>query len=118
MTISRTTTVYNSHINPTLNRLVLENFCQLGEEVDETPYYMNGSSDFGNVSQVVPACMFMVQTHPAGTPWHSAEVARIAGEAGALQGMLAGAKALAGVAIDLLAEPALLAEAQEDFGQG
>jgi amidohydrolase len=112
VTISRTTTVYSSRINPTLNRLAVENFRQLGQPVDDEPYIMSGSSDFGNVSQVVPAAMFLVQTHPAGTPWHSAEVARLSGEDGALQGMLVGAKLLAGVA-----EAALLAQARKDFAQ-
>lgn len=117
VTISRTTTVYSSRINPTLNRLAVENFRRLGQPVDEAPYVMSGSSDFGNVSQVVPAAMFLVQTHPAGTPWHSAKVARLSGGDGALNGMLTGAKLLAGVAIDLLADAALLAQTQEDFAQ-
>jgi amidohydrolase len=117
VTISRTTTVYNSRINPTLNRLAVENFGQLGKAVDEAPYTMGGSSDFGNVSQVVPAAMFLVETHPAGTPWHSAEVARLSGEDAALQGMITGAKVLAGVTIDLLADADLLIQAQEDFRQ-
>jgi amidohydrolase len=116
--ISRTTTVYNSRINPTLNRLAVENFRQLGETVDKEPYFMSGSSDFGNVSQVVPAAMFLVQTHPAGIPWHSTEVARLSGEDEALHGMRIGAKVLAGVAIDLLADADLLAQTQEDFAQG
>jgi len=118
LTISRTTTVYNSRINPILNRLALDNFRRLGQMVDETPYYMSGSTDLGNVSQVVPTAMFLVQTHPAGTPWHSAEVARLAGEGAALRGMVVGAKVLAGVAIDLLAETTLLAQAGEDFARG
>jgi amidohydrolase len=118
VTISRTTTVYNSRINPTLNRLAVENFGQLGETVDEEAYTMSGSTDLGNVSQVVPTAMFLVQTHPAGTPWHSADAARLSGEAAALRGMVVGAKVLAGVAIDLLADAALLAQAEEDFARG
>jgi amidohydrolase len=117
VTISRTTTVYNSRINPVLNRLAVENLHQLGEKVDEEPYFMSGSSDFGNVSQVVPAAMYLVQTHAEGTPWHSAEVAHLSGEADALQGMLTGAKLLTGVAVDLLAEPDLMAQAREAFGR-
>jgi len=85
--------------------------------MDETPCQLGGSSDFGNVSQVVPAAMFLLGTHPPGIPWHSAEVARASGEALALRGMLTGAKVLAGVAVDLLADAALLAQVQEDFAQ-
>jgi len=118
VTISRTTTVYNSRLNPALNRLILENFYLLGEMIDRTPCQLGGSTDFGNVSQALPAAMFLVETHPEGIPWHSAEVARLAGEAQALRGMLTGAKVLAGVAVDLLADVALLAQVQEDFALG
>jgi amidohydrolase len=118
VTISRTTTVYNSRLNPALNRLIVENFRLLGEQVDGTPYHMGGSSDFGNVSQALPAAMFLVATHPAGMAWHSAEVAQASGAALALEGMVTGAKVLAGVAVDLLSDAALLAQVQEDFTQG
>jgi amidohydrolase len=118
VTISRTTTVYNSRLNPTLNRLILENFAFLGVEMDQTPCQLGGSTDFGNVSQALPAAMFLVETHPEGISWHSAEVAGMAGDAQALSGMLIGAKVLAGVALDLLGDAALLAQVQKDFAQG
>ena len=118
VTISRTTTVYNSRLNPTLNRLILENFGLLGAEIDPTPCQLGGSTDFGNVSQELPAAMFLVGTHPEGIPWHSADVAGMAGDAQALRGMVTGAKVLAGVAVDLLGDAALLAQVQEDFAQG
>jgi amidohydrolase len=118
VTVSRTTTVYNSRTNSTLNRLILENFGLLGVEMDPTPCQLGGSTDFGNVSQELPAAMFLVETHPAGIPWHSNEVAAASGAALALGGMLTGAKVLAGVAVDLLADAALLAQVQEDFAQG
>ena len=106
VTISRTTTVYNSRLNPTLNRLIVENFFLLGEEMDKTPAQLGGSSDFGNVSQVLPAAMFLVETHPPGIAWHSAEVTRASGDALASRGRLTGATALAGVAADLLGDAA------------
>ena len=118
VTISRTTTVYNSRLNPALNRLILENFRLLGVEMDQTPGQLGGSTDFGNVSQELPAAMFLVETHPSGIPWHSAEVAALSGDELALRGMLAGAKVLAGVALDLLGDAALLAQVQEDFARG
>ena len=115
VTISRTTTVYNSRINASLNRLALYNWALLGEPADPEPFHMAGSSDFGNVSQVLPAAMFLVRTHPEGIPWHSAEVARLSGEPLALAGMMAGARLLAGVALDLLAGDGALAAVREDF---
>jgi amidohydrolase len=117
VTIERTTTVYNSRLNPTLNRLILQNFAQLGQEINETPVQMGASSDFGNVSQVLPAAMFQVRTHPLGIPWHSVEVARLSGQALALQGMLVGAKVLAGMAVDVLGDGDLLAHVRADFEQ-
>lgn len=86
--------------------------------MDETPCQLGGSSDFGNVSQALPAAMFLVETHPPGVAWHSAEVTRSSGDALALRGMLTGAKVLAGVAVDLLGDAALLAQVQEDFARG
>jgi len=118
VTITRTTTVYNSRPNPTLNRLIVENFRLLGVEMDERPCPLGGSSDFGNVSQALPAAMFLVETHPPGMAWHSAEVERASGDALALQGMLTGAKVLAAVAVDLLGDDALLSQVREDFAQG
>ena len=73
----------------------LENYAQLGVEIDGTPVQMGASSDFGNVSQELPAAMFLVETHPSGIPWHSAEAAALSGDALALRGMLTGAKVLA-----------------------
>jgi hypothetical protein len=59
--------------------------------------------------------MFLAKTHPAGTPWHSAETAHLSGEALALRGMLTGAKVLAGVGADLLADANVLARVEEDW---
>ena len=79
--------------------------------------HSSGSTDFGNVSHVVPAAMFYIRTHPEGIPWHSAEVARASGEELALQGMLTSACALAGVALDLVGDPTLLDRVREDFNR-
>ena len=91
---------------------------QLGSPMALPPLQMGGSSDLGNVSQVLPAAMFMIKTHPSGLPWHSSEVAQASGQAMALDGMLVGACALAGVALDLLSDPELLEQARKDFEHG
>jgi len=113
--IHHITTVYNTRINPTLNRLFTHNMEQLGSPVTQPPLQMGGSTDFGNVSQIMPAAMFMIKTHPSGLPWHSTEVAEASGQPMALEGMIRGACALAGMAIDLLCDPALLEKAQREF---
>ncbi len=113
--VVRVTTVYNSVGNPTLNGLIAANLALLGENVNPDPLDMSASSDFGNISQLLPAAMFWAGTHPLGIPWHSAEVARASGEEMALRGMVVSACALAGVAVDLLADRALLEKVRADF---
>lgn len=111
----RVTTVFNSLTNPTLNQLIAANLTLLGETVNPVPLDMSASSDFGNVSQLLPAAMFWAGTHPLGMPWHSAEVTRASGEEMALRAMVVSACALAGVAVDLLADRELLEQVQASF---
>jgi amidohydrolase len=112
------TTVYNTRIIPTLNRLFAENFAQVGEPLAAEPLDMGGSTDFGNVSQVIPAAFFVGKTHPAGIPWHSTDVTKGAGEEMALHNMIASGCVLAGAAIDLMSDPATLAQVRSDFARG
>ena len=78
-----------------------------------------GSTDCGNVSQRLPTIHPYVRISPDGVPGHSREFAQWARSPLARAGMLAGAKALALTALDLLASPETLAKAKADFsGQG
>jgi metal-dependent amidase/aminoacylase/carboxypeptidase family protein len=113
--INKITTVYNTRINPTLNRLIENNYEEIGMPITASPYQMDASSDFGNVSQEIPAAMFMLESHPQGIPWHSVEVAQASGEEKALTAMINGACVMAGVALDLLADGKLLSQVREDF---
>jgi metal-dependent amidase/aminoacylase/carboxypeptidase family protein len=74
-----------------------------------------GSSDVGNVSQVIPAIQPMVQIAPEGTPIHSRAFAEAAVQPLARQGLLASAKIMAMTACDLLANPALVKDARREF---
>ncbi len=74
-----------------------------------------GSSDIGNVSQVIPAIQPMVKIAPDGTPIHSRAFAAAAKSALAREGMLTAAKAMAMTTLDLLADPALVKRAQAEF---
>jgi amidohydrolase len=74
-----------------------------------------GSSDIGNVSQVIPAIQPMVQIAPPGTPIHSRAFEAAAVSALARQGMCQAAKTLAMTAYDLLAEPGLVERARAEF---
>jgi amidohydrolase len=74
-----------------------------------------GSSDIGNVSQVIPAIQPMVQIAPEGTPIHSRAFAEAAVKPLARDGMLKAAKIMAMTTCDLLANPALVKEARREF---
>jgi amidohydrolase len=74
-----------------------------------------GSSDVGNVSQVIPAIQPMVQIAPEGTPIHSRAFAEAAIKPLARDGMLKAAKIMAMTTCDLLANPALVKEARREF---
>jgi len=74
-----------------------------------------GSTDMGNVSQVIPAAHPYIAIAPEGMPSHTAAFRDAAGTPQAHDNAIAAAKALALVAVDLLAEPALLAAAKAEF---
>jgi amidohydrolase len=74
-----------------------------------------GSSDVGNVSQVIPTIQPYVKIAPDGTPWHSHAFAEAAVSPLAREGMLAAAKVMAMTTLDLLADPKLVDRAKEEF---
>src|SRR5204863_163030 len=77
-----------------------------------------GSTDCGNVSQRLPTIHPYIRISPDGVPGHSREFAEWARSPMARTGMVAGAKALALTAVDLLASPASLEQAKKDFSGG
>ena len=74
-----------------------------------------GSSDIGNVSQVIPAIQPMVKIAPDGTPIHSRAFEAAAVSPLAREGMLISAKTMAMTVCDLLADPSLVKRAQDEF---
>jgi amidohydrolase len=74
-----------------------------------------GSTDAGNVSHAVPTIHPYIRTAPDDVPGHSREFAEHNATPLARAGMVAGAKALALTALDLLAEPAALEAARDEF---
>jgi len=77
-----------------------------------------GSSDVGNVSQVLPTIQPMVAIAPTGMAIHSREFVEAAIEPLAHAGMLAAAKTMAMTTYDLLADPARVRAAKEEFARG
>ncbi len=102
--------------NPTMSTLFAKNlaFIDVPEDPDEEEAGY-GSTDCGNVSQALPTIHPYVRISPDGIPGHSREFAEWARSPLARTGMLAGAKALALTAIDLVASPDALGRAKADF---
>ena len=78
---------------------------------------MIGSTDVGDVSWVVPTVQARVATHAIGTPGHSWQITA-QGKAGAAhKGLIYAAKAMAGTAVDALADPALIERCKADLAR-
>jgi metal-dependent amidase/aminoacylase/carboxypeptidase family protein len=77
-----------------------------------------GSSDVGNVSQVLPTIQPMVAIAPLGMAIHTRDFADAAVAPLAHAGMVAAAKAMALTTYDLLADPARVRAAQSEFARG
>ncbi len=76
-----------------------------------------GSTDMGNVSQVVPSIHPYLAIAPVGVNGHSIEFREAAGSDRGQEAMLNAARAMALTALDLLARPRLLAAAKAEFAE-
>ncbi len=76
-----------------------------------------GSTDVGTVSWVVPTVQMRGATHAIGTPGHSWQIVAQGKTAAAHKGMEHAAKAMAGTAIDLMRDAALIEAAKADLGK-
>ncbi len=105
--------------NPTLATLFAANLHALGlEETPPDPTRGSGSSDMGNVSQVVPALHPSIAIAPAGVAGHSLEFARYAGSPDGMAGLASAASVMALTVADLFGRPDLLAQAASEFRAG
>jgi amidohydrolase len=77
-----------------------------------------GSSDVGNVSQVLPTIQPMIGIAPTGMAIHTRDFAAAAVEPLAVSGLLAAAKTMALTTYDLLAQPARVEAARAEFARG
>ena len=76
-----------------------------------------GSTDVGTVSWVVPTVQCRTACYAVGTPGHSWQLVAQGLAPAAHKGLVLAAKAMAGVAVDVLSDPALLANAKAAFGE-
>ncbi len=102
--------------NLALTRIFVRNMRSLGRRMMLRRRYGGfGSTDMGNVSQLVPSIHPIVAIASPGTLSHSSEFAAAAAGEKAAAGIVDSAKALAMTAGDLLSDPEALARVKEDF---
>ena len=107
----------NVRPNGALARTAFANCPQAGLEVHETATNRGGgaSTDFGNVSQRMPSYYLRFAVSEEPVPGHSIAMTQAAITGLAHDNAIATAKVLALTACDLLTNPALLAEARQEF---
>jgi metal-dependent amidase/aminoacylase/carboxypeptidase family protein len=97
-------------------RLFAENMCSLGRKMKlYDPSQTFGSTDMGNVSQLVPGIHPFVAIAPAEVTGHSPKCAAAAASGTGMKGMIDAAKALATTVVDLLSSPETLTRVKEEF---
>jgi amidohydrolase len=101
--------------NDTLLEAYRANTRRLGVAESEPPKDRFGSSDVGNVSQVVPTIQPYVKIAPDGTPIHSRAFEAAAVSPLAREGLVKAAKAMATTAADLMSDDGLLARVKQEF---
>jgi amidohydrolase len=102
--------------NGVLARLFEENMRRVGlDPVEGVPWEGAGSTDMGNVSNVVPALHPTVAIASADVPGHSQAFLEASGSLRGYQAMIDAAKALAMTGADLLADPSLVEQAKVEF---
>jgi amidohydrolase len=106
----------NMVTNSIIGNIFAEKLEKLGLEVKEPSGDEGmGSTDMGNVSQVVPSIHPYLAIAPAGVNGHSIEFRDAAGSDWGQQAMLNAARAMALTTLDLLTRPQLLVQAKQEF---
>ncbi len=102
--------------NLTLAQLFRQNMQSLGREVHlSDPVSIHGSTDMGNVSQLVPGIHPFVAIAPEEVLAHSPQFAVAAASEAGIRGLLDGAKALTMTVVDLVANPKVVSKVKEEF---
>ena len=102
--------------NPTIAELLTQNLNNLGREViTPLPDEPMGSTDMGNVSQIVPALHPYLETVPPDVGGHTVEFRETCMSSSGKKAMLDGAKAMAMTGIDLLTNPGFVEQAWMDL---
>jgi amidohydrolase len=102
--------------NRIIGELFSKNLNHLGREITPPePYEPMGSTDMGNVSNVIPAIHPYMATVSEDIPGHTVEFREACMSATGKAATLDSAKAMAMTAVDLMFEPSLLVEARSEL---
>ncbi len=102
--------------NLSLARVFRLNMQSLGRKMRlSDPSKAFGSTDMGNVSQIVPSIHPTVAIAPVEVAAHSPEFASAAASKAGIQGLLDAAKALAMTVVDLVANPEIVIRVKQEF---
>jgi len=105
--------------NRAIGDAFVKNLAQLGEPLNPPPPDAGmGSTDMGDVSQVIPSIHAYIEICDEKVAGHSREFAEASISKRGLDVMLIAAKAMAMTAIDLFTDPGLMECAKEEFGSG
>ena len=104
--------------NLTLARLFSQNMQSLGRQIKLfEPNHTFGSTDMGNVSQVVPGIHPFVAIAPVEVANHSPQFASAAASEAGIRGLIDAAKALAMTVVDLTADSEIVSQVKQEFQQ-
>ena len=101
--------------NKRLTEIFRRNLIELGITDIEEGCKKLGSTDMGNVSQVVPSIHPILQICKKGVSLHTPEFAKLTASHEAFEKMIIGAKTLALTALDVLLNSEALKEIKEEF---
>ena len=101
--------------NLTLAELFRQNMKPLGRDMPLAGNSRVGSTDMGNVSQIVPGIHPTIAVAPEEVVIHSPEFALVAASEAGIKGMLDAAKALAMTVVDLTSSPETVTKVKEEF---
>ncbi len=102
---------------PSFDAVYRKELESLGEQFDDLSPQSLGSSDVGNVSQVIPVIQPMIRISKVPVAGHSIEKREACCAESGLRSIGLGAKALALTALDLIEDPALLQQIKIDHTQ-
>ncbi|HUT96980.1 MAG TPA: M20 family metallopeptidase [Dehalococcoidales bacterium] len=101
--------------NLTLAELFRQNMKPLGRDMPLAGNSRVGSTDMGNVSQIVPGIHPTIAVASEEVVIHSPEFALVAASEAGIKGMLDAAKALAMTVVDLTSSPETVTKVKEEF---